>query len=112
MPGPMQETLLRIAQEATSNAMRHSGGSQVVIRLDYARQHLRMAIDDNGRGLADSSRPTQSGGFGVNGMHSRTLSIGGRFSLQASASGGLAVVVEVPCAKATPREAQTRWSSR
>jgi two-component system, NarL family, sensor histidine kinase UhpB len=92
----VQESLLRIAQEATSNAMRHSGGTQVVIRLDYARQRLRLSIEDDGRGLpsADGQRHN---GFGVAGMDNRARAIGGTLALQRSALGGAAVTVEAPC---------------
>lgn len=97
MPGPVQESLLRIAQEATSNAMRHSGGTQVVIRLDYVQQRLRLTIEDDGHGLPSPDRQRRSGGFGVTGMESRAAAIGGKLSLGTSTLGGLAVTIDVPC---------------
>ncbi len=97
MPGPVQESLLRIAQEATSNAMRHSGGSQVSIRLDYLQQRLRLTVEDDGQGLPSPDGQRLNGGFGVAGMESRAAVLGGTLGLQASALGGLAVTVDVPC---------------
>lgn len=97
MPGVVQESLLRIAQEATSNAMRHSGGMRVSIRLDYAQQRLRMAIEDDGHGLPSASGQRQTGGFGVSGMESRAATIGATLTLEPSSLGGLAVVVVAPC---------------
>jgi signal transduction histidine kinase len=97
MPGPVQESLLRIAQEATSNAMRHSGGTRVSIRLDYVRQRVRLTIEDDGRGLSSVEGQRQSGGFGVSGMESRAAAIGGSLRLGQSSLGGLAVHVDAPC---------------
>jgi len=97
MPGPVQESLLRIAQEATSNAMRHSGGTQVLIHLDYGPLRLRLTVEDDGRGMSSAEGQRQNGGFGVAGMESRAATIGGTLALATSALGGLAVMVDVPC---------------
>lgn len=95
--GVVHESLLRIAQEATSNAMRHSGGTRVLIQLDYGSARLRLSIEDDGCGLPQLDGPRRSGGFGVSGMASRAAAIGGTLSLLSSALGGLAVTVELPC---------------
>lgn len=96
MSGVTQESLLRIAQEATSNAMRHSGGSHVLIRLDYEPHTLRLTVEDDGRGLPPPEGPRQNGGFGVSGMGSRAAAIGGTVTLGRSALGGVAVCVDLP----------------
>lgn len=97
MPGPVQESLLRIAQEATSNAMRHSGGTLVLIRLDYVHRWLHLTIEDDGHGLPAADGQRQNGGFGVTGMENRAAAIGATLALGRSALGGLGVHVEMPC---------------
>jgi signal transduction histidine kinase len=95
LPGAVRETLLRIAQEATSNAMRHAQGTQVLIRLDYVQPGLRLSVEDDGRGMPAPDGTRHNGGFGMPGMASRAAAIGGRLDVAASPLGGVAVRVEV-----------------
>ncbi len=105
LPGAVRETLLRIAQEATSNAMRHAQGTQVLIRLDYAQPGLRLSVEDDGRGMPAPDGTRHNGGFGMPGMASRAAAIGGRLDVAASPLGGVAVRVAVADVCAAERAA-------
>jgi signal transduction histidine kinase len=91
-----REALLRIAQEATSNAMRHSGGSQIALRLHYASAGLLLTIDDDGNGPQRNAGVRQNGGFGMAGMQSRADAVGAQLSVAVAALGGYSVQVTVP----------------
>src|SRR5437667_12248924 len=43
--------LYRIAQEAVSNAVKHSGASEIIVRLDRLETGVRLTVSDNGSGI-------------------------------------------------------------
>jgi signal transduction histidine kinase len=98
LSGPVRESLLRIAQEATNNALRHSGGTQLRMHLAYGANTVQLAVEDNGRGLPQAPGGRGSGGYGLPGMVSRAAALGGRLEYGLSALGGLALRIELDCA--------------
>ena len=86
--------LLRIAQEAITNALKHSGGDRVEVELCYEQDAVRLAVRDNGRGLAAATAGT-SHHFGLQGMQERADRLGGRLELNGDAGAGLTVSVRV-----------------
>lgn len=90
----MEEELLRIAQEAVSNAVRHAQASRIDIELNYDAKRLRMEIVDDGRGFEEQPQAFgPEGHFGLQGMRERAAKIGAQFSVQSSKSGGTRVSV-------------------
>jgi signal transduction histidine kinase len=89
----------RVAQEATTNALKHSGASQVNIKLRYSANALHLVVSDNGRGFKDHG-PTQDGspteGLGLSGMRERVVLLGGRFSIRSEAGAGVTVEAAIP----------------
>jgi signal transduction histidine kinase len=84
--------LLRIAQEAVNNAIKHSGASEVVLRLKERGATLRLEISDNGKGLPkDRSR-----GMGMGIMNYRAGIIGAKLTLESKPSKGVSVICELP----------------
>lgn len=71
----VETNLLRIAQEALTNAMKHSGGNQVNVKLDLAPDVIKLMIEDNGDGF-DPHVSTLSRGFGLISMQERADRIG------------------------------------
>ncbi len=78
-----QLTLLRIMQEAVSNARRHSGCSRISVRLDFASDAVKLDIQDDGRGFSSGSMrpPVAAGGFGIAGMTVRVKRLGGSLTI-------------------------------
>lgn len=109
--GPARQ-VLRIAQEALANAVRHSGASRVSLTCCYARSNaaLLLEIADDGVGM----RPPGNGvgatvlmlGKGLSGMHARARQLGGRLSIQGQRGAGVHLVLKVPMRKLRPDEAQ------
>ncbi|MGP8244412.1 MAG: sensor histidine kinase [Bryobacteraceae bacterium] len=85
--------LFRIAQEALTNVARHSAATRVVIRIDQRGDEIRLAIEDNGRGLP---AVPHSGGMGLIGMRARARSAGGDVSIRSRAGQGVLIEVRVP----------------
>lgn len=84
-PGPRPTLqILRILQEAVTNAMRHSGASEVSLSSHQdadGRIHIRIA--DNGRGLPEEIR----GGRGLTSMRSRAEAVGGTLDIESGPLG-------------------------
>ena len=89
-------TVYRIAQEALTNAVRHSGCTRARVRLSGEGDAVYLRVADDGRGLGVLPR---SGG-GVRGMRERALMIGGRLVLGVSDGGGVEVELCIPSAVA------------
>ncbi len=98
LPPRIEENLLRIAQEALQNAMRHGKAHELRVKLDYGEKLVTLRIQDDGKGfnLAADRRATS---FGVTIMQDRTAEIGARFDIQSEPGKGTRVTVEVPVPK-------------
>lgn len=83
-------TVYRIAQEALTNVMRHSGASRASVHLGPTDGRLVLVIRDDGRGLGTSP------GNGIKGMNERALLVGGSLSLRNRREGGAEVELCVP----------------
>ena len=89
----------RVVQESLTNARKHAGKTDVVIRFDYRPGALGLTIVNSGTGdrsLHAGRRTGTTGGFGLLGMRERVASLGGEFDAQPLADGGFRVVVSLP----------------
>ena len=91
--------LLRILQEALSNTRKHSGATQVEVRIHQERDRLIASVEDDGTGFDPSNRPREAfPRFGLAIMRERAESIGGSLDLETSPGSGTRVKIEVPFA--------------
>jgi len=81
----------RIAQEALTNAVRHSGCTRARVRLTAEDGAVYLRVADDGHGLGALPK---SGG-GIRGMRERALMIGGRLVLGVSDEGGVEVELRI-----------------
>lgn len=89
--------LYRIAQEATSNAVRHSEPERVVIRLSRDDRGVRLEVEDDGRGFdVERVMQTDEGGLGLFGMQERAAYVGGSVLIRSRPGSGTRVVAEIP----------------
>jgi signal transduction histidine kinase len=88
--------LLRIAQEAVSNAMRHAHPAHVIIALSEEPTRWSLAVRDDGRGMTLMPELYASQGYGLNNMRERAGAIGGHFSIESRPGEGTRVVVSLP----------------
>ena len=89
--------LLRVAQEALTNVLKHAQATQVQVRLCQREGMLEMDIEDDGRGLGPEP-PRQ--GHGMGNMRSRAQRLGGALELKSTAS-GTCVELRLPMSAAT-----------
>ncbi|HEU4530060.1 MAG TPA: PAS domain S-box protein [Steroidobacteraceae bacterium] len=81
--------LYRIAQEAVSNAAKHSGGSKVDVRLEADGPNVRLVVTDDGHGARIDARGAN--GMGLRTMRYRAGTIGAQLRIAAADSGGTCV---------------------
>ena len=95
LPGPVQQDLYRIAQEALNNVLKHAQANRIVVTLDATVERVRLEVTDDGSGFHPDA--VQSvGGLGLNGMRERAESFGGTLTIESAPGGGTRVQVEVP----------------
>jgi two-component system sensor histidine kinase UhpB len=85
--------IYRVAQEALTNALRHSGASQMRLALQHEQDRVLLTVEDDGRGLPDEAR---GGGDGLVGMRERALLIHGELLVGSSPAGGVRIALAVP----------------
>lgn len=95
-----QTHLYRIAQEATSNAIRHGQARNVVISLDVAGEKIRLAVSDDGVGLPTDARVKK--GMGLRIMDYRARMVGATFDIQNLPAGGARAVCILNPGQPTP----------
>ncbi|MGC2161172.1 MAG: two-component regulator propeller domain-containing protein [Silvibacterium sp.] len=96
LPARTESELLRIAQEAVTNVVRHAAATRIDILLEFTRRHVKMTIVDNGHGFAADAPSLVDGHFGITGMTERAQQIGGKVNVTSKAGEGTRVHVEVP----------------
>jgi signal transduction histidine kinase len=91
-------TLYRVAQEATNNALKHSGGSRLEISLQSNGSVARLRVEDDGQGfnLEGVEGPRAGERHGLVGMRERVELLGGEFSIESSATGGTTIAATIP----------------
>ncbi len=97
LPRDAELALFRIAQEALTNAAKHSAGSAVHVGLTENAGRLRLSVEDDGRGFADpvGARRARRGGWGLPAMRERAEAHGGRLTIEFPGR-GTRLVVEIP----------------
>lgn len=96
-PARTRMQLTRVLREAVSNAIRHSGGRRCQLRIVFDGGSMRIAVEDDGRGLAVGTA-RQGGGHGLPNIERRVRSLGGRHGFEAAEGGGTRLTLEVPLA--------------
>jgi len=99
LPPEFEVNLFRIGQETLNNILKHAGASQVKLTLIQERAHLRLIVEDDGRGF-DASRlaslPPDQRGLGLREITERAKMMRGRAVIQSRPGQGTRLIVEVP----------------
>lgn len=96
LPATQEEALLRVAQEALHNALRHSGAAEVDVVLVRRGQGAVLSVTDNGRGFEPRAVRRAGRHLGLVSMRDRASGVGGRLSVESEPGKGTTVEMEVP----------------
>lgn len=95
LPGQKEMNLLRIAQEAVANALKHGCARQVKIQLRYTSTSVCLNVVDDGRGFP-ASQTAPTGHFGLLDMRERAHSMGSQLNVESECGRGTRISLQVP----------------
>ncbi|MFJ8845492.1 sensor histidine kinase [Streptomyces cyaneofuscatus] len=101
LPTPYEVALLRTAQSALANTVRHARAGRAEITLSFMDTSVALDVVDDGRGFDPSGAPVAErgdGGFGLPAMRSRAATLGGTLSVESAPGQGTALAVTLPVA--------------
>lgn len=93
IPAIGAQGMLRVIQEALTNARRHASPSHVAVRLDADERHLWAEVEDDGRGFEPGSVYT---GIGSDSMRQRAKDLDGELIVRSAPGQGTSVKLRVP----------------
>ncbi|MEH2349758.1 MAG: AAA family ATPase [Nostoc sp.] len=94
MPAEIENNLLRIGQEALTNAIKYAAACEIRVELVYENTQCILRVKDDGRGFGVATIPPV-GGFGLLGMSERAEHIGAQLSILSQPGQGTEIVVIV-----------------
>ena len=95
LPPRAEEAILRVAEEALHNALRHAGAATVSVSLELGEAGASLVVADDGVGF-DTRDATGSHRLGLASMRERSRSVKGRLTVESAPGAGTRVRLEVP----------------
>jgi PAS domain S-box-containing protein len=104
LPESVELCLYRIAQEALSNVVKHSGGTTALVKVALCGRTISLCVADDGTGF---NTGTALGGIGLTSMRERLRLVGGELFIKSSADTGTEILAEIglPARKAAAARA-------
>lgn len=102
LPIPHETALYRIAQEALTNVLKHSGADRVSFIIERRSDHVLAVVEDNGKGFDAEAQMTPSARgrrLGLLGMRERAALLGGTLNVESTPGAGTSVFVRIPIRK-------------
>jgi signal transduction histidine kinase len=90
--------VLRIAQEALQNALRHAQARRIAVTLSADDGRLLLQVEDDGVGFEPDSPGLRSRRLGLTSMEERAQRVGGRLQISSTQRAGTTVRLEVDSA--------------
>lgn len=96
LPPIAENNVLRIGQEAITNAVKYSDARNILVTMDFEDRQLKMTVSDDGKGFAVDSPPSSEGGFGLKGMRERAAQVHADFSIASEPNEGAIITLVLP----------------
>ncbi|MZD05525.1 sensor histidine kinase, partial [Streptomyces sp. SID5785] len=109
LPTAHDVALLRIAQSALANTVRHAHATTAEVTLSYLDDLVALDVVDNGTGFDPEDLPapgtgTATGGFGLAAMRTRMRTLGGTLTVDSAPGHGTALAARLPLSQPTETE--------
>jgi signal transduction histidine kinase len=92
----VETVLFRVAQEASSNIVRHAGARRAHMQLSFGENHVLLTVADEGQGFDPQASFNAPRGWGLEGMRERIESAGGTFALTSAIGQGTRLDAMIP----------------
>jgi PAS domain S-box-containing protein len=92
LPEPVELCMFRIAQEALSNVVKHSGGTTAFVKVARRGKTISLCVADDGIGFDTSAGPD---GIGLTSMRERLRMVGGELFIKSSSDTGTELLAEI-----------------
>ncbi|QIY70205.1 GAF domain-containing sensor histidine kinase [Streptomyces sp. RLB1-33] len=96
LPAAQEEAVLRVAQEALHNALRHSGAGRVDVTLEKRGPGSVLRVSDDGSGFEPTATRAAGRHLGLVSMRDRSSGVGGTLSVESAPGKGTTIEMEVP----------------
>lgn len=96
LPSAQEEALLRVAQEALHNALRHARAEQVDVTLERRGRGAVLRVTDDGVGFDPRAVRRAGRHLGLVSMRDRASGVGGRLTVESAPGKGTTIEMEVP----------------
>ncbi|MFI1980741.1 GAF domain-containing sensor histidine kinase [Streptomyces wedmorensis] len=96
LPAAQEEAVLRVAQEALHNALRHADAELVTVTLARSGQGARLTVTDDGKGFDPRTVRNAGRHLGLVSMRDRASGVGGALTVTSAAGEGTTIEMEVP----------------
>ena len=88
--------MLRIAQEALGNAVRHAGAERIEVLLQGLDERLILQVSDDGCGFDPEGPEVRGQRLGLTSMEERATELGGTLSVSSTLGEGTTIRLELP----------------
>lgn len=96
LPPVVENNLLRIGQEAITNAGKHAAAKRIEVKLAFEGRTVRLAVEDDGVGFAAHAQPDGGGrSFGLMGIKERAGLLGGTVEIKSAPGEGTTIIAVV-----------------
>jgi len=92
LPESVELCMYRIAQEALSNVVKHSGGTTAFVKIAMCGNTISLCVADDGLGFDTAAA---RGGIGLTSIRERLRLVGGELFIKSSAETGTELVAEI-----------------
>lgn len=97
LPAAQEEAVLRVAQEALHNALRHSGGDRIEVALTRREEGgAVLRVSDDGTGFSPPTVRRAGRHLGLVSMRDRAAGVGGSLTVHSEPDAGTTIELEVP----------------
>jgi signal transduction histidine kinase len=96
LPPVVENHLLRIGQEAITNAAKHAAARNIAVQLEFTDRLVRLTVRDDGHGFDVTQQKQPAKSFGLVGMRERAAQLHGELTVESKPGTGTTVTVTLP----------------
>ena len=96
LPAMIENNVLRLGQEAITNAVNHARAKKIRVKLEFGEKQFTLTVADDGTGFDPASPPPSAGGFGLVGMKERVKELNAKLEIHSAPGQGTEISACIP----------------